>query len=143
VEWALWFHDVVYDTKTTDNELQSAQWAERCLNEAKFSRILIQTVMDLILSTQHRGTVGDMDALLVEDIDLSILGQPEERFFEYERQIRQEYAWVSQATFAQKRAEILEGFLARPRLYATDWFHQKYEQTARRNLQQSLRRLNP
>lgn len=58
-----------------------------------------------------------------------------------EQQIRQEYAWVPPATFTQKRSEKLEGFLARPRLYATNWFYQKYEHTARYNLRKSLHQL--
>jgi len=67
----------------------------------------------------------------VVDVDLSILGQSEKRFSEYEQQIRQEYAWVPQAVFASKRAEILGRFLARPGIFATEWFRTKYEQQAR------------
>jgi predicted metal-dependent HD superfamily phosphohydrolase len=81
----------------------------------------------------------DVDAPVMVDVDLAILGQPEERFLEYETQIRQEYALVPAATFATKRIEIIERFLARQRIYATDWFYQKYEVAARRNLQMSLK----
>jgi predicted metal-dependent HD superfamily phosphohydrolase len=72
---------------------------------------------------------------------LSILGQPEKRFWEYENQIRAEYAWVDAAIFSQKRAEILETFLTRKRIYATDWFFDRYEQQARQNLEASIARL--
>jgi predicted metal-dependent HD superfamily phosphohydrolase len=81
------------------------------------------------------------DAAVTVDIDLSILGQTEERFREYEAQIRREYGWVPKMIFAPKRAEILAGFLRRDRIYRTDWFHDKYEERARRNLEWSIREL--
>src|SRR5439155_17414596 len=77
------------------------------------------------------------------DVDLSIFGQPESRFEEYERQIREEYAWVPATIFAAKRAEILRRFLARERIYSTNFFQQKLERRARENIQGSLRRLRP
>jgi len=75
------------------------------------------------------------------DVDLSILGQGEQRFAEYESQIREEYRWVPKRIFNSKRAEILERFLARRRIYVTDFFAAKYEQQARRNLEGSIRQL--
>lgn len=72
-------------------------------------------------------------------MDLSILGQPKERFREYETQIRREYEWVPVTTFAAKRAEILESFLARERIYTNEYFFSKYEQRARQNLRDSIR----
>jgi predicted metal-dependent HD superfamily phosphohydrolase len=75
-------------------------------------------------------------------VDLSILGQSEARFAEYESQIRSEYAWVAQEVFNTKRAEILRCFLARRRLYSTDHFFDRYEVQARQNLAQSIRTLS-
>ncbi len=81
------------------------------------------------------------DAPLLVDVDLSIFGKPPERFDEYETQIRQEYSWVPEATFREKRAEILERFLARKRIYNTEVVFVRYEQQARKNLHASLHRL--
>jgi predicted metal-dependent HD superfamily phosphohydrolase len=75
------------------------------------------------------------------DIDLSILGAAPERFDEYEKQIRDEYAWVPGFVFRRKRAEILEGFLARPAIFSTPMFFQQLERAARDNLQRSLDQL--
>jgi predicted metal-dependent HD superfamily phosphohydrolase len=72
------------------------------------------------------------------DVDLSILGRDRDRFLEYEEQIRREYA---ASVFASKRAEILERFLGRSRIFSTDWFRQKYEEQARKNLENSISRL--
>ncbi|HWA25203.1 MAG TPA: hypothetical protein VG734_05960, partial [Lacunisphaera sp.] len=84
---------------------------------------------------------GSADAALLLDIDLAILGQPAERFWQYEAAIRQEYAWVPAVTFAEKRAEILRKFLERPALYQTPAFRTRYETTARANLKAAIERL--
>jgi predicted metal-dependent HD superfamily phosphohydrolase len=141
IELALWFHDAVYDPKAADNEEQSAALAERCLIEAGVQAAIIAAVDGLIMATKHHEVGTDEDTALMVDVDLSIFGQPEERFLEYEAQIREEYAWVPRIIFGPKRAKILERFLGRKRLYASDWFHDKYERQARRNLEVSIRNL--
>jgi predicted metal-dependent HD superfamily phosphohydrolase len=141
VELALWFHDAVYDPRAPDNEEQSAALARECLAETELSPDFRSAVSQLILATKRHDVGLDANAPLMVDVDLSILGQPAERFWEYERQIREEYAWVPPAVFGPKRAEILEHFLRRPRLYATHHFFQKYETQARVNLEASIRKL--
>ncbi len=82
------------------------------------------------------------DQQLVVDIDLSILGAPEERFDEYEQQIRQEYSWVDEAVFRSVRGKILQEFLARPAIYSTRTFQDLLERCARANLERSIAALN-
>ena len=136
VELALWFHDAVYDTRRQDNEEKSADWARRvCPAEAA------DRVHALILATRHDAVPSGRDAELLVDIDLSILGAAPERFDEYELQVREEYAWVPGFVFRRKRAEILEGFLARPAIFGTEMFFHSLEQAARANLRRSLDRL--
>jgi predicted metal-dependent HD superfamily phosphohydrolase len=98
-------------------------------------------VRQLVLSTKTHEPAGIPDAATLIDVDLAILGQPSERYWEYERAIRAEYAWVPDATFAQKRAEILGRFLRRPVIYHTAPFHERYESAARTNLGFSIARL--
>jgi predicted metal-dependent HD superfamily phosphohydrolase len=141
VELALWFHDAIYDTRAADNEEQSAVLAQRCLEEAGADSNLQTAVRDLVLVTKtHEGSTHP-DAPLLMDIDLSILGANEERFFEYEDQIRREYAWVSEDIFRSRRAEILERFLTRDVIYRTPRFFETHEKQARANLRASLARL--
>ncbi len=141
VELAVWFHDAIYDTHAQDNEERSAELAKRRIAEARGSADLCQSVAALVLATKAHDCSLHPDAPLLVDADLSILGQPKERFQEYEAQIRREYEWVPEATFLAKRSEILQGFLARERIYATDQFFTKYERRARGNLRDSLRKL--
>ena len=137
VELALWFHDAIYDSRRSDNEERSAALAKRCLETAGLPQ-LSATVSNLVIATKHDGETGTPDTALVVDIDLSILGKPESRFEEYERQVREEYDWVPLPVFNSKRAELLDRFLARKQIYRTKFFAERYEQSARRNLARSI-----
>jgi predicted metal-dependent HD superfamily phosphohydrolase len=141
VELAIWFHDAIYDTHASDNEEQSAELAKRQIEEAGGSSELGKSVGALVLATKAHDPSQQPDAPLLVDVDLSILGQGKERFEQYEAQIRREYEWVPQTTFAEKRAEILERFLARERIYSMDHFYAKYEKQARGNLLESVQKL--
>ncbi len=138
VEWALWYHDAIYDTHSRDNEERSAVLAEATASAAGLPVALGRRVGDLIRVSTHRKQSSDPDARLFADIDLAILGRPPEEFAEYERQVRQEYAWVSEPEFRAGRATILVTFLDRFSVYATPVFQEKYEKQARLNLTASV-----
>lgn len=141
LELAIWFHDAVYNSRAGDNEEQSARMATECLCEAQLPEEFIAKVDSFIIATKHHEVTDDPDCSLMVDIDLSILGKSTERFRQYEEQIRREYSWVPLEVFAGKRAEILERFLRRSQIYRTEIFRTKYEETARRNLHDSINRL--
>jgi predicted metal-dependent HD superfamily phosphohydrolase len=138
IELALWFHDGIYDVRGHDNEERSASWAEEIALSAGLPPNVATRIRDLILVTKHDAIPESTDSRLLVDIDLAILGAPAERFDEYERQVRQEYAWVPEPLFRQKRREILEAFLARPHIFSTDYFRSRFEAQARANLGRSI-----
>lgn len=141
IELALWFHDAVYDVRAHDNEERSAQWADQALTDAGLAPDSVRRIHDLIMATCHGASPASsasLDAALLTDIDLAILGAPAPRFAEYERQIRAEYAWVAPEVFAVKRRAVLRGFLDRPAIYATATLHQRLETQARRNLSDAV-----
>lgn len=141
IEIALWFHDAIYDPQATDNERRSAEWATRELESAGAAQNLSASIESLILITQHNAIPVAHDEQLLVDIDLSILGASRERFFEYEDQIRFEYSWVPDPIFRRERAKVLQHFLSRPSIYSTGSFREKLEVDARRNLAESIGRL--
>jgi len=138
VALALWFHDAVYDLQAQDNELQSANWARDALRAAGIDAAAAQRVHDLVMATTHDAQPVDADAQLMVDIDLSILGAPAERFAEYERQIRAEYAHVPPEVFEPRRRLILGHFLARDPLYQTPVMRARCEAQARTNLRGAI-----
>ncbi len=134
VELALWFHDAVYDPQGQDNERRSADWAAEALAQAGAGSDVQQRVRALIMATCHDAEpVGD-DARLLVDIDLAILGADPARFAEYDAQVREEYRWVPEAIYQVKRREVLAEFLARPVIYGTGRFRDRFEGQARENL---------
>ena len=140
VQGALWLHDAYYSTWSSRNEQNSARWAERLFKEMGLES-LGHRIAQLILATRHADVPTDPDARLLCDIDLAILGKPEEVFNEYDRNIRREYRWVPERTFRSKRAEILKSFMARPVLYHHLRLRELYEAPARQNLLRSIEKL--
>jgi predicted metal-dependent HD superfamily phosphohydrolase len=82
VELAIWFYDVMYDPRRSDNEEKSAAWAEAVIEQSGLSREIAERVRSLILATRHREDVTDRDAQLLADVDLSILGREYRKWFE-------------------------------------------------------------
>ena len=138
LEFAVWMHDVVYDPRGKDNERLSADYARDSLRSFGVADALVATVDRLIMATLHTAAPSVLDEQLMVDIDLSILGADRERFDEYEQQIKREYAWVSDDIYAEKRSKILAGFLARPTVYSTLYFRDRFETAARENLARAI-----
>lgn len=142
VEVALWFHDAIYDTRRSDNEQQSANWARETAQLVAVSMATSQRIYDLIMCTRHAAQqpVGT-DAQALMDVDLAILGADSDRFREYEDQIRREYSWVPDSDFRTARFAILNELLKRDHIYFTSLFRGRYETRARDNIRQSLETL--
>ncbi|WP_328700313.1 HD domain-containing protein [Caenimonas soli] len=138
VEAGLWFHDAVYELQRSDNEEQSAHLAQGRLSGVGVPSEVRARVAALVLATKHTASPQDPDEQLLVDVDLSILGAAEPRFAEYERQIREEYSFVPEAMFREKRRAILQSFIARPRIYSTPHFFGLLEQQARVNLTRTV-----
>ncbi len=145
IQLALWFHDAIYDPQRQDNEELSANWAlicidQTCANESlsNLDPKMAHRIHDLVLATKHDQVLLATDAQLLVDVDLGILGADEDRFSEYELQVRQEYHWVPEADFRVGRSQILKYFLERSAIYGTPWLADQLELKARRNLENSL-----
>lgn len=134
----MWFHDAIYEPGRHDNEQLSADWAAASLKSAGLDERATERIHKLILATRHQYRPETSDTRILIDCDLAILGAKPERFTEYERHIRAEYALVPEPIFKTKRRKILRQFLARPSIFYTDPFIEKYETQARTNLNHAL-----
>jgi predicted metal-dependent HD superfamily phosphohydrolase len=141
IEYAIWFHDSIYDTHASDNEVRSADWACQELAQAGVPEEPISVIRGLILATQHAGLLIDPDEQLLADIDLAIFGKSTQEFDEYDQLIHAEYAWVDPVLYRNGRSEVLKKFLSRPMIYQTSHYRIRFEQQARQNLQRALIRL--
>lgn len=137
LEFAIWFHDLIYDTHAADNEERSAAAASSFLSGSGFGT----DVADLILATKHDGRVLAGDAALLCDIDLSIFGRTTETYDAYAAAIRQEYSWVPSAEYIKGRTRVLEIFLSRSRIFRLDPLEADYGPRARENIRNEIKRL--
>lgn len=141
IEYAIWFHDVEYNTHRNDNEARSAEMALSVIESAMMKRITAAAVKDLIHATRHNSSLTTNDGRLIADIDLAILGQKATVFDAYEAAIRKEFAWVDEDVFRIERSKIMRHFLELPHVYHTAMFRGRFETAARSNLERSIQRL--
>jgi predicted metal-dependent HD superfamily phosphohydrolase len=140
IEFAAWFHDLIYDSKAKDNEEKSADYGEAILNDLTLPRELIDKVTRLILKTKtHQITEDDdIDTQIILDADLAILGAEDDEYRRYAQAIRLEYAWVSDQDYRYGRNQFLQSLLKRQKIYQTEKMFEKLETKARQNIQQEI-----
>jgi|SRR3989344_9402559 len=145
VEMAIWYHDTIYNVRRTDNEEKSAQLAYETSINIGMSEEFAKRTHDLILQTKHSSIPKDIDAKILLDVDLSILGQSEEDFNDYNDNIKKEYRWAikefGENFYNKRRKEIMQGFLNRESIYFTDYFRDKYEKQAKNNIERLINEL--
>jgi predicted metal-dependent HD superfamily phosphohydrolase len=141
IEIAIWFHDAIYDTKKSDNEELSAEWAVRYLSEKRLNSESIARIEDMILCTKTH-EASSSDAVLMLDIDLGILGTPTEVFERYDQDIRREYQWIPEQDYKAGRAQVLTTFLERDTIYKNKEIAEKLEHQARVNLSRKIEELS-
>jgi len=141
LEMAIWFHDAVYRPGADDNEERSAALARQAATELGMDSGFAADVYRLVLATRHKGKPEAADEASICDVDLAVLGASQDVFEEYEAGIRQEYSQVEERAYRLERTRVLMNFMTRESIYATERFRERYDQSARSNLERALRRL--
>jgi predicted metal-dependent HD superfamily phosphohydrolase len=132
VEMAIWFHDVIHKAGERDNERRSAEWF-RGRATGVIPADFIAAVVDLIMVTTHRDQVQDVEHQFICDIDLASFGAPWECFMRNSDAVRAEFP-VPDEEFYRGERGFLSALLKRPRIFRTDFFHDRYEEQARENI---------
>lgn len=132
VRFAIWFHDAIYDPQRSDNEANSAIWAESALAGRPD---LAAAVSRLILKTKNHA-VGEAtaDESLFLDMDIAILGAPRPAYLTYAAGVRAEYAFAPDEAYRRGRAAFLQAQLDLPRLFRTAIYHARLNTCARDNM---------
>ncbi len=138
VALAVWFHDAVYDSTVAHgaNETASAD-----LLSAVCPVAAAAPAHAMILHSTHHGPSDDPDTRLFCDLDLYRLAGPLETFLKHGDDVRAEYGWVSDAAWASGRASFMGGMLKRPVIFQTDYWRDRLEADARRNITYVLENL--
>ncbi len=137
VELALWFHDAVFVPGAGDNEQRSADLL-RTWGRALFSAAFLDKVCELILITTHRKPPAPGDESYLVDIDLSSFGFEWPDFMRDSLHIREEQIAVPDAVYYPAHAAFLRMLFDRPRIFYTDFFRDRYEESARCNIKRLL-----
>jgi predicted metal-dependent HD superfamily phosphohydrolase len=138
IKFAVFYHDMAYDVSRTDNEEQSAIWAERVMQSLSIESSRIERCKQHIMATKGHSKSEDDDTNLFTDADLSILGAKWEEYYTYCSGVRQEYSIFPDELYKEGRAKVLEKFLEMPAIFKTEPFQKQYEQGARANLVKEL-----
>jgi predicted metal-dependent HD superfamily phosphohydrolase len=136
VKLAAWLHDVIYDSRASDNEEKSARYAEQLCGDLAIPEG--PRVAALIGKTKTHDAGEDADARVLGDADLAILGATEADYQAYANKVRREYAWVPEPEYREGRRQVLERFLTRPRIFH---YLEDLEERARQNLAREWARL--
>ena len=144
VALAVLYHDAIYEAGRSDNEARSAGLArEHIARWLPDAGIDADRVAQLIEWTARHGRLDpsevDAEAALFLDCDMAILGAEPEAFDAYDRAIAAEYrgrvpAWL----YRLNRRRFLKGLLGRGRIYLSDFFHDRFDLQARRNLRRAV-----
>ncbi|WP_157544553.1 HD domain-containing protein [Nocardioides halotolerans] len=134
---AAWFHDAVYDGER-DAEERSATWAETALVGVAPAPVVDEVARLVRLTETHTPDDADANGCALSDADLGILAAPRERYDQYVAAVRREYAHLDDDVFTAGRADVLRGLAAKPHLFHTAYARDRWEQTARANLEREL-----
>jgi predicted metal-dependent HD superfamily phosphohydrolase len=141
VEMALWFHDVIYDVPTARNEARSAEFFSE-LTHDRIGPEFGRSICDMILITAHQEMPRRKDDKYIVDVDLSSFGLPWEEFKRDSENVRSEFACRTDAEFYSAHIKFMRSLVKRPRFFATGFFREKYEKSARGNIERLIAELN-
>jgi len=132
---AIWFHDSIFDPKSKENEINSADFTAYELQKLNYSEIDLKKICELILCTiDHRPMKDTVLFKLFLDLDLAIFGKEEDEYYKYSKNIRLEYSHVPDQIYFEKRKNLLNIFLNKDQIFYTTYFQEKYESQARKNI---------
>ena len=145
---ALLFHDAVYlpGAPRGDNERRSAALMTETITtlasehaDLAIAKPVLERAARIIEATGH-AAAPPAEAARVCDLDLWRLAAPWEAFCRHALGIRREYLhlFADEAAFWHARYAFYESMLAKPRLFATDRFVERFEAAARANMRRAL-----
>ena len=142
VALAIFYHDIIYDPKQSDNEAHSAEFMQTELRFYLQPKQIAQIKSLIMMTASHKWAAAEgiqkSDAAYFLDLDLSILGSSWDEYAQYTKAVRLEYRHVSDSDYQTGRTAVLQSLLARDRLYLSEDYHQCLESVARNNIRHEL-----
>lgn len=139
--FSIFYHDIVYNVKRSDNELKSAQIASERLQRLGVPNQQISRCFQQILATKNHNNTNDPDTSFLLDIDLAILGEQPEKYQAYAKNVRKEYALYPDFLYNKGRKKVLQHFLNMDNIFKTQEFLNSHEALAKHNLKTEMEAL--
>ncbi|PCJ15819.1 MAG: hypothetical protein COB04_12620 [Gammaproteobacteria bacterium] len=135
--WSVWYHDIVYQPKKSNNESKSADIAAQCLQALAVAPSIIERVHHCILATKHHHTSDPLCQIFL-DADMAILGTCAADYQRYTEQVALEFQSIPTFLYKRGRKKFLNALLKQQAIFITPQFHDRYESQARTNIQWEL-----
>lgn len=139
---AVFFHDIIYNPQSKDNEDKSSELFLSFYKEAACQNLDHSLVHKYIMATKTHWTNehckmsehwGTTDMHIFLDLDMAILSVEPSDYENYADKIRQEYCHHTEDVYRRRRINVLEQFLTH-RIYCCMDMHKAWEESARHNI---------
>jgi predicted metal-dependent HD superfamily phosphohydrolase len=135
---AAMYHDAIYEPESPANERASGRLARRDLAALGWADDRADRVVTMIEGTKHHTDPDDDDTAVLFDADLAILGADEAAYAVYLDAVRAEYRHLDDQEWTTGRTDVLQSFVDRTSIYATESGRSRWEDAARRNVANEL-----
>lgn len=139
LQFAIFYHDVIYKSTRSDNEHKSALKFKEHIGKTGFKNL--EKCFAQIEETKEHKVSKFSDTNLLLDLDLAILGSDEQSYYEYAKNIRKEYKVFPDFVYKRGRKKVLRHLLEIENLYKLPFFRDKYASRAKGNLEKELKSL--
>jgi len=149
VRLAAWYHGAVfsaaakvaYANAAGEDEVASAALAREQLIAIGVPPERVEKVAGMVTKlVRHKPVKADSDCAVLVDADLAVLKSDPQRYRQYLKEIREEYAHIPTEDFLRARLKIIARLLERPQLFST-MASSSWEDAARQNLEGEQARL--
>lgn len=137
IEFAIWFHDCIYQLGESDNEAHSRDWFIR-QSTGYIVPAVTRHVDRLIMDTRHLSVPDSDDGKLIADIDLTSFGLPWDEYLSDSHAVQAELSLINNGCEVTSKILFLENLVDDGQIYYSDYYLTHFEQKAQDNVQRHL-----
>ncbi|XP_055706789.1 uncharacterized protein LOC129803932 [Phlebotomus papatasi] len=136
------FQYYIFDPKK-DSQVENCQAFRDFLAAAKVDNDNLEKYVTKLLGENNAEDMEGFqdDAQFLQDLDLAILGGTPEEYKNYTELLQKEYKYLNTEAYKSTRLKILKTFLTIPNIYSTNFFRERLEESARRNIRKEIEEL--
>ena len=141
IEFAIWFHDCIYEVGADNNEVLSREWFLG-QSDGHLVSELRMVVAILIMDTSLRSVPETSDGRLLADIDLTSFGLPWDEYMEDSKAVQTEQMCNDNSGSDSGKIKFLKSLSAKGSIYYSSYYLEHFEETAKQNIRNHLQLLS-